>query len=294
MRKSVFSIFLFSLLFTFSLEILAQSKDSIVVWRIEPKTGVSDKEADTISGIVTAEVGRVSGKKTVGENEMKALLVGEEMKLQCGAEDSACVAEIGAALGAPESITGTISKMGKYWILTLQRLNVRNVEVISRYEKKIKGDVNLLIESISPAVKHLFGIKEEIKEAVAQKTNDPNEVETAPEKTETPMKKPKKLRKLGKIGIGLIGGGAAVLIFGGIAHWKTGVEKKNYEDGKTGGDPTDYNTWKAVSITSYTVGALVVGTGAALLIADLIMDSPVKTAVIPTKGGAYITAVWRF
>ena len=293
MYKRIVFTLLFLTLLTFSFQVFADdnSEDSIVVWRIEPKTGVSDNEADTISGIVTAEVGRVSGKKTVGENDMKALLVGEEMKLQCGAEDSACVAEIGAALGAPESITGTISKMGKYWILTLQRLNVRNVEVISRYEKKIKGDVNLLIESISPAVKHLFGIKDEEKKEeppVVEQQEETNPQDTAP------MKKPKKLRKLGKIGIGLIGGGAAVLIFGGVAHWKTGVEKKDYEDGKTGGDATDYNTWKAVSITSYTIGALVVGTGAALLIADLIMDSPVKTAIVPTKGGAYITAAWRF
>ena len=288
------SAFLIFVLLILSFQVFADdtNKNSIVVWRIEPKTGVTDKEADTISEMITAEVGRVSGRKTVSENEMKALLVGEEMKLQCGAEDSACVAEIGAALGAPESVTGTISKMGKYWILTLQRLNVRNVEVISRYEKKIKGDVNLLIESISPAVKHLFGIKEEVKKkeesAIIEKQEEPAH------SNQTQMKKPKKLRKLGKAGIGLIGGGVAVLIFGGIAHWKTGVEKKDYEDGKTGGDATDYNTWKAVSITSYTVGALVVGTGAALLIADLIMDSPVKTAVIPTKGGAHFSVAWRF
>ena len=293
MRFKIISFMTIFVLSAFLSPVFAETseKDSIVVWRIEPKTGVTDKEADTISGIVTAEVGRVSGKKTVGENEMKALLVGEEMKLQCGAEDSACVAEIGAALGAPESITGTISKMGKYWILTLQRLNVRNVEVISRYEKKIKGDVNLLIESISPAVKHLFGINEEV--AQSEPVIEQQE-ETVKEDNKVPMKKPKKLRKLGKIGIGLIGGGAAVLIFGGVAHWKTGAEKKDYEDGKTGGDASDYNTWKAISITSYTVGALVVGTGAALLIADLIMDTPVKTAIVPTKGGAHISVAWRF
>jgi len=265
-------------------------KDSIVVWRIEPKTGVSDNEADTISGIVTAEVGRVSGKKTVGENEMKALLVGEEMKLQCGADDSACVAEIGAALGAPESVTGTISKMGNYWILTLQRLNVRNVEVISRYEKKIKGDVNLLIESISPAVKHLFGIKEEVVQAEPVQEQTVRTVK----KNDDRLKKPKKIKKLGKIGIGLIGGGAAVLIFGGVAHWKTGVEKEDYESGKTNGDASDYNKWKITAITSYSIGALIVGTGAALLIADLIMDGPVKTAIVPTKGGAQLFVAWRF
>ncbi|HNT29163.1 MAG TPA: hypothetical protein PKH10_13415, partial [bacterium] len=87
----------------------APAEEAIVVWRIEPKTGVTDKDADAISAMVTTEVGRVSGRQTIGETDMKALMVGEEKKLSCGAEDTACVAEIGAALGAPESVTGTLS-----------------------------------------------------------------------------------------------------------------------------------------------------------------------------------------
>lgn len=248
--------------------------DSIVVWRIEPKTGVSDKEADTISGIVTAEVGRVSGKKTVGENEMKALIVGEEMKMSCGAEDTACVAEIGAALGAPESITGTISKMGDYWILTLQRLNVRNVEVIARYEKRIKGDVNLLIETIPVAVKELFNVKIEPKMEQSK-----------------PLKE---LTVLGKSGIGLIAGGGALIIFGGISQWKTGVEKENYENGKTEGDTSKYDAWKTSTIVSYSIGGVALATGIALLITDLVMESPVKTTLVPVPGGAHFCVSWRW
>lgn len=270
---AVFTIFVFfgpTSIFADSAE-----KDSIVVWRIEPKTGVSDKEADTISGIVTAEVGRTSGKKTVGENEMKALIVGEEMKLSCGAEDMACVAEIGAALGAPESITGTISKMGDYWILTLQRLNVRKVEVISRYETRIKGDVNLLIETIPSAVKELFSAK------------------TEPKRSEE--KKPlKKLTILGKSGIGLIAGGGALIIFGGISQWKTGVEKENYENGDTNGDKSDYNAWKYTSIVTYSIGGAALATGIVLLITDFVIDSPVQTAVAPVPGGAHIYVSWRW
>lgn len=247
--------------------------DTIVVWRIEPKTGVTEKEADTISGIVTAEVGRVSGRKTVGENEMKALIVGEEMKMSCGAEDTACVAEIGAALGAPESITGTISKMGDYWILTLQRLNVRSVEVLSRYEKRTKGNVNTLIENILPAVNELFGIK--IVEKMPQPASE-------------------KLTNMGYAGIGLVGGGSAILIFAGISHWKTGIEQKNYEKGETDGDVSKYNTWKTLSIVSYSVGGIALATGIGLLIADLVIDSPVKTSLIPVPGGAHFSASWRW
>jgi hypothetical protein len=256
-----------------------QENDSIVVWRIEPKTGVTDKEADAISGIVTAEVGRVSGRKTVGENEMKALIVGEEMKMSCGAEDTACVAEIGAALGAPESITGTISKMGDYWILTLQRLNVRNVEVISRYENRVKGDVNMIVEMIAPAVRELFGIKDAAKD----------------EKIVKKEKKPKKkMSVLMKSGIGVMVAGGVVLAFGGIATWRTIVEKENYQEGKTDGDMSKYNAWKYTSITSYTVGGVAFATGVALQIADVFIDAPVKTAVIPVPGGAHVYLSWRW
>lgn len=265
--------------FPFTFFAQSQENDSIVVWRIEPKTGVTDKEADTISGIVTAEVGRISGRKTVGENEMKALIVGEEMKMSCGAEDTACVAEIGAALGAPESITGTISKMGDYWILTLQRLNVRKVEVISRYENRIKGDVNLLIETIPSAVSELFK-KQKSSKAPAVSSEE---------------KRPlKKLTVLGKSGIGLLAGGGVLIILGGIAQWRTGIEKDLYEKGETNGDTSDYNAWKYTSIISYSVGGAALAAGMALLITDLVMDTPVKTAVAPIPGGAAVYFSWRW
>lgn len=275
--------FLLPVIFTFPVWADGTENESIVVWRIEPKTGVSDKEADTISGIVTAEVGRVSGRKTVGENEMKALIVGEEMKLSCGAEDTACVAEIGAALGAPESITGTISKMGDYWILTLQRLNVRDVEVIARYENRIKGDVNMIVEMIAPAVRELFGIKETEKPA----ENKENVVKKA--------KKPKKrMTVLMKSGIGVMAAGGLIVIFGGISHWRTAVEKENYKEGDTNGDMSKYNAWKYTSVISYTVGGAALAAGVAMQIADVFIDAPVKTAVVPVPGGAHFSLTWRW
>ncbi|HQI03873.1 MAG TPA: hypothetical protein PL195_01280 [bacterium] len=280
MRFKLLAVMTFFVMCSFpTLSAADQENDSIVVWRIEPKTGVTDKEADAISGIVTAEVGRVSGRKTVGENEMKALIIGEEMKLSCGAEDTACVAEIGAALGAPESVTGTISKMGDYWILTLQRLNVRNVEVISRYENRVKGDVNMIVEMIAPAVRELFEIKDAAKD----------------EKIVKKEKKPKKkMSVLMKSGIGVMVAGGVVLAFGGIATWRTIVEKENYQEGKTDGDMSKYNAWKYTSITSYTVGGVAFATGVALQIADVFIDAPVKTAVIPVPGGAHVYLSWRW
>lgn len=258
---------------------LASAEEAIVVWRIEPKTGVTDKDADAISAMVTTEVGRVSGRQTIGETDMKALMVGEEKKLSCGAEDTACVAEIGAALGAPESVTGTLSKLGDYWILSLQRLNVRTVAVLGRSERKAKGDLNLLVESIAPAVAELFGLK------VAEPPSGASSTATADSTATTP----RELTAMGWNGIGFLAGGGALIIFGGIAQWQMGEAKKDYDAGHTGGDTKTYDAWQAVTITSYATGGALLAVGATLLIWDLVADRAVEAAVMPLPGGAMLT-----
>jgi hypothetical protein len=271
---------MFLLLLSFFSLAAADAADSIVVWRLEPKSGVTDKESDALSAMVTTEVGRVSGRQTIGETDMKALMVGEEKKLSCGADDTACIAEIGAALGAPESVTGTVSKLGDYWIISLQRLNVRTVAVLGRAERKVKGDLNLLVESIGPMVAELFG------KPVAEPT--------PAKRQETPATPPRELTILGWSGVGLLAGGGVLVIVGGIAHWQTGVAKKDYDAGKTGGDAGTYEAWKATTIAGYAVGGAAMAAGAALLIWDLMADRPVQAAVMPLPGGAMVSVAWRW
>ncbi len=217
---------------------------------------------------------------------MRALLVGEEIKMSCGAEDSVCIAEIGAALGAPESVTGTISKMGDYWMLTLQRLNVRRVEVISRYEDRISGGVNTLIETVPVAVRSLFpeNVVEVHEPAVTERQ----------EKRVKSAKDRKKLSMLGHTGIGFMVVGAAMTGFGGISHWKMGVEKSKYRKGETAGDLSKYNSWKASAIVSYSIGGAAMVAGLVLLVVDLTKDPPVKVTALPVPGGAYFELGWSW
>ncbi len=277
----------------------ADNSESIVVWRVEPKTGVTDKDADVVSAMVAMEVGRISGKQIIGETEMKSLMVGEEKKLSCGADDTACYAEIGAALGAPESVIGTLAKMGDYWILYLQRLNVRTATVLGRAEFKAKGDINLLVEGIPPAVADLF-------DKVVAKTAPPSVPEPQPAAPATtpipqapamlpePAPAPRTLTALGWSGVGLLAGGGAFMALAGVAHWQTNEAKKAYDAGKTNGDRSDYDTWSGTMIASYVIGGAALGTGAALLIWDLVAEKPVQAAVVPMPGGAMITLAGRW
>jgi hypothetical protein len=76
----------------------------IMVWRLEVKTGVSENDIDSLSGIITAEVERLSGRKVIAEADILTILRGEKVRQQCGVQESGCLAEIGAALGVPEVV----------------------------------------------------------------------------------------------------------------------------------------------------------------------------------------------
>ncbi len=290
--------FFFLLLVLMPLLLAAAESDAIVVWRLEPKTGVSDKDADAVSAMVTTAVGRVSGRQTIGETDMKALMVGEEKKLSCGAEDTACVAEIGAALGAPESVTGTLSKLGDYWILSLQRLNVRSVSVLGRSERKVKGNLNLLVEAITPAVTELFG-----RPAVAApKTEEtPYAQQTTPPGAYPGDELPPneyEVRTLSAFGWSLIGTGAAIVIFGGVSHWQMNEANDRYALVGAAADKKSFDLWRGLSITGYTVGSVAVATGVALMLFDAFYEpeSPATPTalILPTPDGAYLSLGWRW
>lgn len=281
------------LVFLFNGAAAADNAGSIVVWRVEPKTGVTEKDADVVSAMVAMEVGRISGKQVIGETEMRSLMVGEEKKLSCGADDTACYAEIGAALGAPESVIGTLAKMGDYWILYLQRLNVRTASVLGRSEFKAKGDINLLVEGIPPAVGDLFGktVDKSAPAPVATVPQDraPGAMPQAPAMVEPPASGTPALTAIGWSGVGLLAGGGAVMVLAGVAHWQTMEAKDAYDAGKTNGDRGDYDAWSGTMIASYVIGGAALGTGAALLIWDLVAERPVQAAVVPMPGGAMLT-----
>ena len=163
---------------------LAERHAGIVVWKLQANKGVDETDVNLISNFVTNQVAKYSGNKVVSEADVQTILRGEETRQKCGVEDTSCMAEIGAALGVPEAVSGDIGKIGDYWMLNLRRINVRTAEVIGRSSRNIKGDVNILIESLPGAVAELFGLKAgESPKAVKIPTKGTLFVTSKPEKT---------------------------------------------------------------------------------------------------------------
>ena len=145
------------LLFAFRPAMAQEAKrDGIVVWKLEAKGGVTEENIDLISGFITAQVEKFSGSKVISEADIMTIIKGEQTKQVCGTEDAGCMAEIGAALGVPEAVSGDLGKFGSFFMVNLRRINLRKAEVIKRSSHSIEGDRDDLIRALPAVVAELF------------------------------------------------------------------------------------------------------------------------------------------
>lgn len=270
MRKILIAIFIL-LCFGFVLA------EKIVVWNLEPQSGVSEKEAVTVTSILTSEIESISGNKVVSESELKSVIDGEAMKISCGADDNSCIAEIGAALGAPLSVSGILSKMGDYWVINVQLVDVRKVEVKKRVTKRFKGEENTLIESLTPIVCELFAKEnclEEKKPAkeVVSKEEKVKETEKKTESVDLKIREKKEPVSWKKVAGWTFTVSGAVLLGGGIA---SNVVMVNARDDftQTGTGEDKFKLWRGLSIAGYVSGSVLLAGGITLFIIDSVKNN---------------------
>lgn len=257
-------------------------KNTVVVWRLEAKSGVEEKDVDSLTGIITAEIEKRMGVKAVSDADVRALVQGEEKRQKCGGGDnSSCIAEIGAALGASEAFSGDLGRVGDYWLLNLRHINVRQGKVVGRAGLRIKGDSNALIEAIPRAVAELFG--------------------EAPPSAETAAPAPVASHRFRKAAYATLFSGAALVVFGGVSQWRMDKAKTDFEAGKSGAK-SRHALWKGMAVTGYTLGGLAMATGIGLFIADA-LEKPQAAPVAAAKpsvafgaapGGANLALTWAY
>lgn len=158
-RQRIALIAVFLLLLISSVAFAEDTSKGIMVWQLEAKTGVSMNDIVSISGLLTAKVETYSGRKVVSEADIQTILKGEETRQKCGMEGTNCIAEIGAALGVPEAVSGDVGRVGTIWVLNLRRINIRTAEVSGRTSRQMDGEIDDLMLVIPGAVAELFGKK---------------------------------------------------------------------------------------------------------------------------------------
>ena len=85
------------------------------------------------------------------------MLTFHKTKQQLGCDDTACLAEIGGALGADQLVTANLARFGEAYVLTLRLIDVRHAQVIrDASEQSGTAAEELALALVAKGVEELF------------------------------------------------------------------------------------------------------------------------------------------
>lgn len=110
-----------------------------------------------LTDAIAAEVARTPKLRVVTQSDIQAMLSLEKQKQLLGcAEDVACMAEIGGALGAERLLVPSVTKLGGTYLVHLKLIDVKKARVLALAEGRVKGAVDQILEQLPPLVDQLF------------------------------------------------------------------------------------------------------------------------------------------
>jgi hypothetical protein len=255
--------------------LLAQAPAKIAVLDLE-RSGVDAQVAETLSLLIPTQVRAAAPHaQVVSAAEVQSMLGFERQKQLAGCSDNtACMAEIGLAMGATEIVTGKLGKVGQTFILELRRLDTRQGRSVGSATRVVKGAVEKLVDEVPGAVTELFG-----------KSSAEPPTPAAPVEAVTPSPP----REHPGWALWTLGGGA-VLVAGGAAGaiW-AGTVAQQVSNQQSGGSLTvtraDARTAQTVYAASWTVGLVGLAAVGAGVWGYYWVPGSAHVALAPTPGG---------
>jgi hypothetical protein len=122
-------------------------------------SGVAPDVAGVATSLVPAEVQRVQPNASVtSPDDLKTLLVQQNQDKMMGCTgDSACLAELGGAVGANEIVTGRVGKLGRLLVLEMRRLDMKSQRTVASSTRTCLAEEGL-VEAVKLTVGELYGI----------------------------------------------------------------------------------------------------------------------------------------
>ena len=268
----------------------------IVVWTLQAKTGVSQEDVESLTGLLTTQVEKSVGCRVISEADIETILRGEAKRQNCDGAGTTCMAEIGNALGVPEMVAGDLGRVGRIWILNIRRINTRQIQVIKRVSKQVEGDITDLVRALPGAVEELFqsdvtgGMAD--GGAVIEPDGQDEQDRTNQQTFSFPMTAQEKW------GWGTLGAGLGMIAIGGLSTGMWIKTAGDFNDGDVSAEKSS-DAWYGATIAGYTIGGALVTTGIILLLLDPEDkdDSPgtgLTFGVGPQRGGMNVMIQGRW
>jgi TolB-like protein len=119
--------------------------------------GVEASKAELLSEVALTEAASLPGLEVIGRSDVQSILGFEKQKkiLGCG-DDSACIAEIGGALGVRLVLVGSVGKIGALYRIDLKVLDTSKASAVRRYGANVEGAEEKMVAAVQAAVRELF------------------------------------------------------------------------------------------------------------------------------------------
>jgi len=126
----------------------SDSRLRTVVLGIAGRRGVEDRTlVAALSSVVIGVYGNDPTRLVIGPDDISRALEWEASKQQAGCDNSACLAEVGAALDAARIVTGTVDAVGEVFILSLTEIDARTLEPVARGQEEVTKNEAALLDA---------------------------------------------------------------------------------------------------------------------------------------------------
>lgn len=255
-----------------ALSLSAAEKPKLAVLDLQV-SGAAVEEGTALTDAVTQQVARRGFFEVIASGDIRTLLGVERQRqlVGCTEESSSCSAELAGALGARFVLSGTLSRLGDAYQLSLQTLDTQKSQPVGR-SIRIAADVKELVDQLPAATAEATGIP-------------------APQPPSRALP------------ITLISVGAAALIAGSIVGFSTlleenGINRDLSKDPATGSflrleqyqrDAERLGLQRTISIASLITGAALVGTGIFFAVRPV---GGASAVLVPTSNGFALAGVF--
>ena len=250
-----------------------KEKPKLLVSALTAGGGLDPNIARSMTDSVAAEVGRRGYFSVMSANDVQQLIGLERQKqlMGCGEDSSSCLSELAGAIGVGYVMSGTVSRLGDAYQLTLQALDTQKAAPLGRSSR-----IANTLETLNALVPY----------AVAEATSTPL---PAPPSRVLPLS--------------LMGVGAASLVAGGLVGFFALSQERvvNLELQRNAGlgtldsyrtQATDIGQQKTISLALLGVGAAAIGAGIVLLPNDPANASSGSASLLLSSNGAALVGTF--
>ncbi len=140
-----------------TLLLAAAHPTKVAVTEIEAGVGVEPKVAHLVTAMVTSELRQNPALVVTSQDDIQNLLGFEKQKQMLACADVSCLAEVGGALGVDQMVSGSLSALGKSYVLLLRAIDVHHAHVLRDVERRLRNaNPDALLDVIPKAVTALY------------------------------------------------------------------------------------------------------------------------------------------